>query len=114
MNITFNTAAPPATGPQETAQPRSAPAPAPTMAHAAQTAPASAETIKQAARQINDLLKSSQADVEFTVNSESNHVVVRIVDSQTQQVIRQMPSEEMIAIAKSMDRMSGLLIQQKV
>jgi flagellar protein FlaG len=38
---------------------------------------------------------------------------VRIVDSQTKEVIRQIPSEEMLAISKYMDQMSGKLIQQK-
>ena len=48
------------------------------------------------------------------VDSESDRVVVRIVDTQTKQTIRQIPSEEMLAISKSLDQLTGLLIQQKV
>ena len=76
--------------------------------------PSKIDAARQVARQINEFLSSSSSDVQFSVDSESDQVVVRVVDSQTKQVIRQMPSEEMLAISKSLDRMSGLLIQQKV
>ena len=73
----------------------------------------SLESVKQVAHQINDFLKSASSDVQFEVDSESSEVVVRVVDSQTKQVIRQMPSAEMIAISKSLDKLTGLLVQQK-
>ena len=114
MNIQFNTTPPPATGSRDPVSPQPRPAPEPAT-QAAQTpaAPASAEAVKQAARQINDFLRSSASDVEFSVDDESSHVVVRVVDSQTKQVIRQMPSEEMLAISHSLDQMTGLLLRQQ-
>jgi flagellar protein FlaG len=67
----------------------------------------------QAATQINEFLKSSAASVEFTVEGASDRVIVRVIDSATRHVIRQMPSEEAIAISRSLDRMTGLLVEQK-
>ena len=67
----------------------------------------------QAARAINEFLKSSSANVEFMVDGRSSKVIVRVVDSETGQVIRQMPSEEMLAISQALDRMTGLLLEQK-
>ena len=114
MNIQFNTAPPPAPGSRETVSPPPRRAPElPAQAAQAPAAPPGVEPIRQAARQINDFLKSAKADVEFSVDSESNHVVVRVVDSQTRQVIRQIPSEDMIALSKSMEQMTGMLIRQK-
>lgn len=75
-------------------------------------APLSSEAVKQVARQINDFLKSSSSSIEFTVDGDSSTVVVRVVDSQTNELIRQIPSEEMIAISKSLDQMAGLLLKQ--
>ena len=89
-----------------------APPPPPQAAVAAQ--PASINAARQIASQINEFLKSTASDVQFSVDGESDRVVVRVVDTQTQKVIRQMPSEEMLAISKSLDQMSGLLIKQKV
>lgn len=71
------------------------------------------QAIRNAARQINDFLKSASAGVEFTVDENSKRVVVRIVDSETKQVIRQIPSEEMLAISQSLDRVAGMLFEQK-
>ena len=73
----------------------------------------SAEALRQVAQEVNDFLKSSQSNLQFVVDDESKKVVVRIVDSETKQVIRQMPSEEMLAISHSLDKLAGLLIQQK-
>lgn len=88
--------------------------PPPTQKQAAAPAhaPLSSEAVKQVARQINDFLKSSSSSIEFTVDGDSSTVVVRIVDSQTNELIRQIPSEEMIAISKSLDQMAGLLLKQ--
>jgi flagellar protein FlaG len=111
MNVQFNTAPPPATGSREPAPSPQQAAPAPVAQ--APAAPASADAIQQAARRINEFLKSSATDVEFAVDGRSNKVVVRVVDSQTKQVIRQMPTEEMLAISQSLDQMSGLLFRQE-
>ena len=75
--------------------------------------PASVEAAQQAAARINEFLKSSAANVEFTVEGTPNRVIVRVVDSATHQVIRQMPTEETLAISRSLDRMTGLLLAQK-
>ena len=91
------------------------PASVPPLAQTAESRqqPPGAEAAQQAARRINEFLKSSSASVEFTVDSQSNRVIVRVVDSATGQLIRQMPSEEMLAISHALDRVTGLLLEQK-
>lgn len=75
--------------------------------------PASAEATQHAAARINEFLKSSAANVEFTVDASSDQVIVRVVDTETRQLIRQMPTEETLAISRALDRLSGLLMAQK-
>ena len=101
-----NTNAAPAAAPHRAETPAS-----PTIST---TQPQDINATRQIANQINEFLKSSGSEVQFTVDSESNRVVVRIIDGETKEVIRQVPSEEMLAISNSLDRMTGLLIQQKV
>lgn len=74
---------------------------------------AGAEAAKQAAARINEFLRSSAANVEFTVDAASDHVIVRVVDSETHRLIRQMPTEETLAISRALDRLTGLLLAQK-
>jgi len=121
MNIQIGKLSPPSEGstavrtsPPSGSNAAAAPAVPPPKAAAPQVQAASIETTKQVARQINDFLRSSASNVQFTVDDESSQVVVRIVDTQTKQLIRQIPSEEMLAISKSLDQLTGLLIKQKV
>jgi len=39
--------------------------------------------------------------------------VVKVVDLETKEVIRQIPSPEVLEIAKAVDQLQGLLIRQK-
>lgn len=81
---------------------------------AAPPARATPDEVRQAASQVNAALKqTASSDLQFSVEGENKQVVVRVVDSQTKEVIRQIPSEEMVAISRAMDNMSGLLVQQK-
>ena len=107
----------PATGraaPSSGANPVSAGKTAPAQSSTTASAPATADDVRQAAKQVNQALKgTASSDLQFSVEGENKQVVVRVVDSQTKEVIRQIPSEEMVAISKAMDNMSGLLVQQK-
>ena len=40
-------------------------------------------------------------------------MIVKVMDNATKEVIRQIPSVEMLAIAKALDKIQGLLIKQK-
>ncbi len=77
------------------------------------TPPPDPQKAAQAAKEINDFLKSSSAGIEFQVDNQSDRVIVRVVDTETKQLIRQVPTEEMVAISHALDRMTGLLLAQK-
>jgi flagellar protein FlaG len=72
------------------------------------------EAIKQAATAVNDILKTLASVIEFTVDTRSEKIVVHIVDSQTGKVIRQIPTEDMLALSRSIDQMASLLMKSKV
>jgi flagellar protein FlaG len=69
--------------------------------------------VDDAVKNINGALKALSQNLEFSVDTESNRVIVKVVDKQTNEVIRQMPSSEALEIAKALDRVQGLLIRQK-
>ncbi|MFZ6658626.1 flagellar protein FlaG [Undibacterium sp. TJN19] len=73
---------------------------------------ASAEEVTKAVDEINKSLQVSSQNLEFSVDHDAKEVVVKIVDQQTKQVIRQIPTEEALEIAKSLDKLQGLLIKQ--
>lgn len=58
----------------------------------------------------NKAMQSLARGLEFSMDAESGEMLVRVIDRATRQVIRQIPSEEMLAIARALDRMRGLLV----
>ena len=86
------------------------------VAQSAAAAPqaTASDQVRKAAQQVNEALKgTASSELEFSVEADNKQVVVRLVDSQTKELIRQIPSEEMVAMSKAIDNLSGLLIQQK-
>jgi flagellar protein FlaG len=45
--------------------------------------------------------------------STSDRLVVKVVDSETQEVIRQIPSEEMLRIARNLDSFESLMLRER-
>jgi flagellar protein FlaG len=52
--------------------------------------------------------------MEFTIDPDSGKQVVKIMDSASHELVRQIPMEEALALAKSLDQLKGLLLYTKV
>jgi len=71
------------------------------------------EQVQDAAQQIEQFTQNIAQNLKFSVDEDTGKTVVKIVDSQTQEVIRQIPSEEAISIARTLDKVQGLLLNGK-
>ena len=77
--------------------------------------PPTAAQINQAIDNINKAMQKTSSGIEFTVDKDDkDRVIVKVVNQATREVIRQMPTEEALEIAKALDRSQGLLIRQTV
>ena len=63
---------------------------------------------------INRQLQTVAPNLRFSVDEDTGKTVVRVVDTDTGETIRQVPSEEVLAISRSIDRLQGLLFHQEV
>lgn len=94
-------------------------------ASASPVAPASAQAVQQPAsvpkpqevkesvEKINKTVQALARNLQFTVDESTRMNVVKVVDVETKDVIRQIPSEEVLAIAKALDKLQGLLFKEK-
>lgn len=71
-----------------------------------------AARLDDAVSSINTVLNVRAQSLEFKVDEESKRTVVTVIDKDTQEVIRQMPSREALEIAKALDQLQSLLKKQ--
>ncbi|WKZ31803.1 MAG: flagellar protein FlaG [Thermodesulfobacteriota bacterium] len=69
----------------------------------------SASELDKAASDERIYLKRMNTELRFEADSRLKEVLVKIIDPETDEVIRQIPSEEMIAIRKRMDELLRML-----
>lgn len=88
---------------------RPAPRPEPPAAAAeAQAPPAQRrEHLRQAVSQANARAAALKRDLQFSVDDSTGETVIRVIDTQTKEVIRQIPPDEMLALARALLQMSG-------
>lgn len=71
------------------------------------------EAVRDAVQRANDTVQVLRSNLQFTVDEATGIDVVKFVDITTKEIIRQIPSEEMLALARRLDEIKGLLIKEK-
>ena len=61
-------------------------------------------------KQIKTITEDGLYSVRFERDSGSNTLVVKIVDSETDEVIRQIPQEELLELSKHLEELNGNLV----
>ena len=70
--------------------------------------------LKTAMDSLNKTLQESNKNIQFSVDTDSHRTVVKLMDTETGDTIRQYPTKEALAISKSIDTFQqGLLLKQK-
>ena len=86
---------------------------APVQRAVAQDTPESAVQLENAVNEVSSFVKQTNSSLQFSIDRDSGKTMVKVVDASTNEIIRQIPSEEMLAMAKALDGIKGLLVQQK-
>lgn len=76
-------------------------------------ASSSLEDVQRAMEEVRNAITPVAQDLLFSIDEDTGKTIVKVVDASTDEVIRQIPSEEIITIAKALDNLQGLLLQQK-
>ncbi len=60
--------------------------------------------LNAAVSEINDFVQSIQRELHFTVDEDSGRTVVKVIDKSTNEVIRQVPPEDLMAMLKEFSK----------
>ena len=107
MAVAGNGARPSVDGTVKTAAPAAAAAPAP--AEDARK-PRHAE-LSNAVADLNKVAQAASQGVRFSVDEDTGRTVVKVVDTQTDKVLRQIPTVEALKLWRSIEQMQGVMLR---
>lgn len=84
------------------------------LEHEKKTVEATSMQASAALAEINQSLKMASIGVRFEFDKEAHTMITKVVDVESGEMIRQMPSEEVVRISKALGQLQGLLVSQKV
>ena len=81
-------------------------------AKAAEAPQVSKAELEEAVEKLNALV-SRATTILFSLDDDSGRTIIRVVDTETQTVLRQIPNEEALAMSRNMERLQGLVLRQQ-
>ena len=72
------------------------------------------EKVEENVSRLNEIVQTIQRDLQFSVDDDSGRTVVTVLDSKTQEVIRQIPTEQVLALSENIENLKGILFSAEV
>lgn len=69
-----------------------------------------AEELELAVAKLNDYVQQTERKLNFQVDEESGLTVIRVFDKQSDELIRQIPSEEVVSLAQKLNQEEPLML----
>jgi flagellar protein FlaG len=78
---------------------------------AAKDIAAAKQVAEDIANGLNELVQELHRELRFSVDQDSGDMVVKVIDKDTHEVVRQIPSEELVRLHKRLKEVSGMIFQ---
>ena len=72
------------------------------------------DRLDKTVEELSTLVQGLNRELNFSVDDDSGKTIIKVIDSETDEVIRQIPSEEVVEMAQMIDQHAGLLMDAKV
>jgi flagellar protein FlaG len=73
----------------------------------------SQEELKELSKALNHFLSLFNLETKLVYNKDAGQVIVQVIDKRTNEVIKQIPPEELLEVAKKIHDFVGLLLEKK-
>lgn len=74
---------------------------------------ASDDELRKAVEKVSSAMQAYGRELNFSIDKDSGIQVVKVLDTSNDEVIRQFPSEEVLRIAKNLDKVLGVLFEER-
>ncbi|WP_269620471.1 flagellar protein FlaG [Zhongshania sp. BJYM1] len=71
------------------------------------------ERTEQAVEKLNEILKDRERDLEFSIDEDTGRTILKVIHAESGEVIRQIPPEELLNIARTFIEGTGTLIEDQ-
>ena len=72
------------------------------------------DELQSAVQELNDKIARQELKVNFTVDQDTGRFIVKVMDSKTGHLIRQIPNEETLQFTRSVERGLGAIVDEQV
>lgn len=73
----------------------------------------SEKTIIEAIEKANKAITGINTQLEFSIHEKSKEIMVKVIDSDTQKVIREIPPEKILDMVATMLEMAGIIVDER-
>jgi flagellar protein FlaG len=99
--------------PEQPQQPQQKPVEKPAGPSPAELSEQSSEALHETVAAINDFMSQFKRTLNFSVDIAAGQTIIRVIDTSNDELVRQIPSEDFIAISKHIEQMNNLLFSEK-
>lgn len=68
--------------------------------------------LTEAVKRLNDLSLSIRRELQFSIDEKSGRTVIKVLDSESKEIIRQIPPEEVLSVIERLEAATGGLVQE--
>lgn len=76
--------------------------------------PGSQKHLDKVVSNLNRVLESMDTSLQFYIHKDSGRVAVKVINNKTKEVIKEIPSEEVLRLAANMKEIAGLIIDTSI
>tara|TARA_R100000935_G_scaffold37634_2_gene58692 strand:+ start:783 stop:1199 length:417 start_codon:yes stop_codon:yes gene_type:complete len=70
--------------------------------------------IQERVVELNSYMQNLNRSLQFSVDDKSGDTVIKVIDSETDELIRQIPAEELLVVRSSLEEYRGMLLEMRV
>ncbi|MBN46514.1 MULTISPECIES: flagellar protein FlaG [unclassified Methylophaga] len=70
--------------------------------------------IQERVVELNSYMQNLNRSLQFSVDDQSGDTVIKVIDSETDELIRQIPAEELLVVRSSLEEYRGMLLEMRV
>ena len=114
MSVKLGLSYPASAAPDTTSSKRQASEQAANESAVKESKPVAREELETAVSAIQDFVKASERQLDFSIDDSTGQVVVKVIARQSGEVIRQLPSEVALKLAENLKDANSLLFDTQV